>query len=419
MKPAIEPIEVPSLSSYKTRTIHLSNGIPVHFFEGGTQPVLKLDVVIHASRYDEAEKLTLRTVASLLKEGTESYTSQEIAEELDFYGVGLKTPILMDTLQYSIFTLTKNLESVVPVLRSMFTEPTFPEAELEIFKQRCIQQFQIDIQKNEVVAFREFTSKLFGDDHPYGYNSTVELYKAIDRKSLLAFYNKYFTANHIELVVSGHIDTETIEQLETIFGGLHKKEDRTVYPLLNPIQYKGSHHINVPDSHQVALRIGKPTIPKSHKDAPDVYITNIILGGYFGSRLMHNIREEKGYTYGIYAQLEQMKYGAYWTIACELDEKYVKPTLVEIEKEITLLATEPMLDEELKMVKNYLRGTLLQYLDGSMKASEMFVELISEGIDIRYFDALVERIETITAEDIRATAEQYFLHGPILEVVVS
>jgi len=188
MVPTIQEVSVPSLSDYISSSSTLSNGIVVTNFEGGTQPVLKIDVVIHTGRYNETAPLTMRTVASLLKEGTSSYSSQEIAEALDFYGVNLKTPILMDTLQYSFYALNKNLGKVVPVIKSMFTEPTFPTSELEIFKQRCIQQFQIDVQKNEVVAFREFTELLFGKEHPYGYNSNVEKYQSIAQQDLLDSY---------------------------------------------------------------------------------------------------------------------------------------------------------------------------------------------------------------------------------------
>ena len=398
--------------------IILDNGIPVQVLNIGTQEILKLEVVYFGGRPFEEKKLVGRATAQVLKEGTLHHNAQQIAETIDFYGGSISTPVYLDTSNIVLFCLKKHFEKLLGLLSEILHEPIFPKEELQTFIRNGQQRLQIDLTKNEVVAYRKITEFIFGEEHPYGYNSVADTYLNLQQKDLQAHHKKNYTDGNCMLFLSGKMDKETIETLNKFLGqsrSLGKSVPKSM-PKINSAVQKIK--IENKDSIQTAIRIGRRMFTRKHKDYNGMFILNTLLGGYFGSRLMTNIREDKGYTYNIFSSLDTMLYDGYFMIGTEVGNDYVEATIKEIHKEFELLQNELVGEEELKMLRSYLLGNLLSSLDGPFNVSEIIRTLAVEDIPFEAFEAFVQTVKTISAKELQRLAQKYLDKDKMWEVLV-
>ena len=409
----ISKIDIPTAEKYT-----LDNGIPVKVINKGTQDILKLEIVFFAGRPYEEKRLVSRATSGLLKEGTASYTSAQIAEKVDFYGGTLSVPFGLDTSNIILYSLSRHFENLLPILAEVVLTSTFPEDELSTFIQNNKHRLQIDLSKTDVIAYRKVTELIFGKDHPYGYNSFPETYEALERKDLMNHYQKNYSSKNCEIFLSGKVTSNDISLLNKYLG--QKMNDAPkpspIINTTNSIPQKVK--ISQPNSVQTAIRIGCQLFNRNHPDFNDWFVLNTILGGYFGSRLMANIREEKGYTYNIFSTLDTMNFGGCFYIGTEVGNDLVDVTLKEIYKEMRLLQEEPLGDEELSMVKNYLLGNMLIMLDGPFNIMDIIKTTSLEQLADDSFSKLVENIKTISPERIQNVAKKYLDEDKMWEVVV-
>ncbi len=397
---------------------HLDNGVVVYESKMGTQEILKLEIVFFAGRPFEDKKLISRPTSRLLKEGTLHRKSAEIAEIVDFYGGTLSMPYNLDTSNIVLYSLNKYFERLLPLIAEIITEPAFAEEELRIFKENSKQSLQVDLTKNDVVAYREITELIFGSDHPYGYNSFPESYANIHREDILRHFKKNYDLSNCIIFISGKTDNAVLDLLNKYLGQIKTNNTRRIVNLdyaLNPpkvVKYERSNTV------QTAIRIGRRMFNKTHKDFKGFYMLNTILGGYFGSRLMMNIREEKGYTYNIYSSLDSMLYDGYFNLATEVGNEFVEKTLAEIYIEFERLKTELVGDEELEMVRNYLMGTMMGMLDGPFNIAEVVKTMTIENLEYEDFNDLVNTITTISPEQLRDLARKYLNKEEMFQVTV-
>lgn len=408
----IKTVRLPELEHYA-----LDNGLLVNVLNQGTQEVMKLDVVFHAGRPFERKPLTNRATIGLLKEGTKQHTSAQIAETMDFYGASLNTPFSLDTSNLLLYSLNKHFETLLPLFTEIIAEPVFPEKELQNFVQRSQQRLKVDLSKADVVAYRQITEYIFGSKHPYGYNSSAENYADLRQADLFHHFNKNFLCQDCTIFISGKLPKNTLALLNQYLGQLALNPKKAT-PKLPEITNQPSKTKLQLEGVQSAIRVGKRMPNRKHPDYPGLFILNAILGGYFGSRLMANIREEKGYTYNIYSTLDPMMYDGYFYIGTEVGNEFVSATLKEIYHELKVLKEELIAPEELDMVKNYLMGTLLMGLDGAFNAMEVWKALLVEGLGRDYFNNLINIIQEITAEELQALAQKYFQLDSFWEVIV-
>ena len=409
----ISKIQIPDFKEYV-----LDNGIPVYEVNMGTQEIMKLEVVFKAGRPFEHQKLVARTTAAMLREGTVRKKAAEIHEMVDFYGGTLSVPVNLDTSNITLYSLTKHFEKLLILLSEVLTAPSFPEAELEIFKNNSKQRMQVDLTKNDVVAYRTVTEKIFGKEHAYGYNSTPEIYDELTRKELLHHFDRNFHAGNCTLIISGKTNSQTINLLNQYIGKtLTKKEvvkSNVIEKIISPQQIK----ISTPDTLQTAIRIGCKLFNRKHEDYTNFYVLNTILGGYFGSRLMSKIREEKGFTYNIFSTIDPMMFDGYFYVGTDVSTEFVKPTIESIYKEFEILKTVPIEEEELRMVRNYLMGFFLTNLDGAFNVAELVKMEKVENLSKNYFYNVVDRVQNITPEEIMNQAQKYLKRENMWEVVV-
>ncbi|MFN7117836.1 MAG: M16 family metallopeptidase [Saprospiraceae bacterium] len=399
------------------QTLTLDNGIPVYVVNMGTQEVLKLEVIFNAGRPYEQKQLASRATASMLKEGTASFTSADIAEKIDFYGSSISTPFNIDTSNILLYSLNKYFDKVLPILAEMLASPTFPQKELDTFIQVNQQNLQIDLTKNDTLAYRAVTELIFGKTHPYGYNSYPATYGELRREDLIRHYEHCYTAGNCKIVISGKITDEILTALNQHLGNaIRPGAALTAQPLAQPSPDRKL-RIQNPDTIQMALRVGRDLFNRHHPDYPGWYMLNTIIGGYFGSRLMENIREEKGYTYNIYSMLDTMMHDGCFYIATEVGNEFINQTLDEIYKEMEMLQTELVDEEEMEMVRNYVLGGFLNMLDGPFNVSEVVKTLVTENLPLSYFEELVSDVQKVTEEDLLALSQKYLNPNDFWEVV--
>lgn len=414
--PSIQPIREVKLPEHTVR--NYPNGMRLIIIDAGTQPVFKLETIFDAGRYYEREKMVSGAVLRLLREGAKGYSSEKIAETIDFYGATLSAPANLDFSGITLYGLNQYFKELLPLYKAIMTEPTFPKSELDDYILERKQRLQVDLSKNDVVSYRMITEAIFGNEHPYGYNSTKELYDTIDIEDVEEHFIEHYVAGNCTVVISGKIEPWMIEYLEKNFfpaipHGKTEPRSFLIQPKPNKNQY-----VSKPNSVQTAIRVGQLLFSRNHPDYYGLYFLNIILGDYFSSRLMINIREDKGYTYHIYSMLDIMKREGMLLISTETANEYAQDTLKEIYVEFERLQRDLVSDEELEMARNYTLGTMLTALDGPFNSSEIIKGLLLNGMEAKHFDELINTIQNITKEELRILAQKYLKKEDMYTVLV-
>ena len=414
--PKIKTIDYITIPAVETH--YLDNGIPLYEIPMGTQEVLKLEVVFNAGRPYETKPMVAKATCSLLKDGTHQLSGADIADTLDYYGSSLEFPFHMDTSNVILYTISKHFEHLLPIVYKLIRAPLFSAKELEAYKTRSFNKLKIDLAKNEIIAYRKVTELIFGANHPYGYNSSEELIKSINRDDLYAHHAKLYTAANCKIFLSGKTKPELIQKINALFGRLPAGEVQKPLWGASPAGQPGLVKMVGKNTQQTSIRIGRKMFNRQHPKFSEVFMLNTILGGYFGSRLMSNIREEKGYTYNIFSALDHFVFDGYFYISAEIGNDFVQPTLKEISYEIDKLKEERISSEELDMVKNYLWGYFLTILDGPFNASEVVRNLTVEGMPHNFLNQMIRSIKEITPDDLQQLAQEYLDIEQMWQVIV-
>jgi zinc protease len=397
----------------------LKNGIPVYIVNTALQDILKLEFGFKAGSRFESKKLTAGFTSRMLKEGTENYTSTEIADKIDYYGAILDIASDKDMAYVTLYTLNKHLYSVLPVFAEVIQKPVFPQYELDIMKQNRKQHFLINNEKVRYVAKRKFNELIFGVNHPYGKVFKKKDFDDISGSDLIRFHQQYYNPDNCVIIASGKVPENLVEMLNGYFT---ENRPRGTVAVDNPNQTSRIHgkkaHIIKPNAVQTAIRIGKVMFNKTHPDFLKMKVLNTILGGYFGSRLMTNIREDKGFTYGIGSNIASLHHSGYFFITTEVGSDVTVEAITEIYKEIDKLRQDKVKDDELRLVKNYMMGSFLRSVDSAFGLADNIKGLIEYGLDYSFFDSYVEVIKNIQPDDLRELAQQYLADESLSQLTV-
>ena len=317
-------------------------------------------------------------------------------------------------------TLSKHLNVLLPVMREMITEASFPESELDIFKQNSQQKLQVNLKKCDFIANRLIDAYLFGEDHPYGKYLSAENYQALTTDQLKAHFQQYYVNGSAVIFVAGKLPADLFEQLNQQFGDLAITKNGQTLPaqLVIPAVQKKQHISNDPNGVQAAIRIARPFPNRHHPDFMNVMVLNTLFGGFFGPRLMSNIREDKGYTYGIHSYVQNHIQESAWMISTEAGKDVSEATVTEVYNEMALLRNTLIDEEELLLVRNYMIGSILGDLDGPFQIIGRWKNIILNDLDEQYFYDSIKVIKTISAEDIKVLAEKYLKPADFYELVV-
>ncbi|ACU58203.1 M16 family metallopeptidase [Chitinophaga pinensis] len=401
--------------------VTLDNGIPVHIIKSDEQDTLQLELVFPGGSWYESENLVASATNFLMKNGSGKLSALQINENIDYFGAYLNRNSHHEYATYTLHCLTKHFADLVPVLQEVILDPVFPEEELAIFRQNMKQRLAVNLQKCDFVANRHIDRYLFGEFHPYGRVSSMEAYDALQSATMQAFYKQHYTYNNCKIFVAGHLPANMIEMLNEYFGKTKwNGEASIIRPEISIMaaEEKKFRIFNDENGVQGAVRVARPFPNRYHPDFPKMLVLNTILGGYFGSRLMSNIREEKGYTYGIHSQLYNFRQSSAINIQTEAGRDVCEATIEEIYKELRTLQKEIVPEEELHLVRNFMIGSILGDLDGAFEVIQRWKNLILNGLDENYFYNNINTIKTITAEELQELAQEYLSPEDFYELVV-
>jgi predicted Zn-dependent peptidase len=401
-------------------TVQLDNGLPLYWLDAGVQDVVQIDWIFPAGLWYEQKPSVAHATAGLLKNGTTKHTAEEIHEALEFSGAQLKVSAGNDYATITLYSLTRHLPTLLPMVLEIITESTFPEHEVEIHKQNAIQRLLVNLRQCEFVANQRIDALLFGEDHPYGRFSKQENIAALNRQDLVDFYQANYNLANARIFMAGKIGAAEVRCLNDIFGKVLLEKTTTLKAVFTtpPITERIHKISNDPNGVQGAIRIGRMFPNRHHPDYTPMVVLNTLFGGYFGSRLMSNIREDKGYTYGIYSSITPEISGGSMIIHTETGRDVIDNAIKEIYQEMNLLCSEKATDDELLLVKNYLLGGLLADLDGPFSILQRWRTLILNGFTEDYFYNNINIYKTITAGQIQALAQKYYTPENFYEVVV-
>lgn len=417
--PAIIDTASLHLSLPPYRYFKLNNGVDVYAIHGGTQDVFQAEWVFYAGNSYETSNNVAPATNNLIKNGTKKHSAFELNEQFEYYGAYLTRSCYNETAVINLSGLNKHLESLLPVVRELITEAVFPEEELAIFTQNAKQRLLVNLKKCDYVANRLIDAQLYGEAHPYGKYSRAEDYDALTAEQLRQFYQTYYQEGKCVLFLAGLLPDNLELLLNNYFGDLPLKgaAPEKVYPLA-PSAQKKSRIQNDPDGVQGAIRLARPFPNRHHPDFQKVQVLNNVFGGFFGSRLMSNIREDKGYTYGIYSYIQNHIGDTAWAISTEAGTGVCEATVQEVYKEMNILREELIDEEELQLVRNFMMGSLLGDLDGPFQVMSRWKNIILNNLDETYFNRSIEVIKTISAQELRDLAQKYLVDEDFYEMVV-
>ena len=308
----------------------------------------------------------------------------------------------------------------MPLLFEILNDAQFPEDELEIFRKQSIQHMTVNLKKSDFVANRSIDKLIYGFEHPYGSYSLLEEYNSLTREQIVAFHKEYIKLNFATFFLAGKYEDELINAIKQELDKLSFDNNELELPVFveNATTDKKHRITNDEDALQGAIRVANKFIDRSHDDFIPMQFANTLFGGYFGSRLMSNIREDKGYTYGIYSFVQQNIKGNTYVIATDVGKDVAEKAVGEIWNEMQRMRSEPVPEEELQLVKNYILGSILGGIDGPFKIMSRWKSLILNGNDASYFDKSIETYKTITADKIMELSNTYYKQEAFYDLIV-
>ena len=374
--------------------------------------------VFFAGNWHEEQNLVAATTNFLLRNGTSKKTAFQINDHFEYYGSYLNRACHSETATITLHCLTKQIKELLPAVRELITDSVMPQDELDIYKQNMKQRLKVSLKKNDFVAGRLIDVYLYGENHPYGKFSKEEDFDALDRGQLLDFYKRYYQEGKLVLFVAGKLPADIGILLNQYFGDIPFTTVENKKIIVGPTAEKKFRITNDPDGVQGSIRIARPFPNRHHPDFMKVQVLNVLFGGFFGSRLMSNIREDKGYTYGIHSHLQNHMHDSAWLISTEAGKDVCEATIAEVYKEMKELRDELVDEEELLLVRNYMMGGLLGDLDGPFHIIARWKNIVLHNLTEQYFYDSINTIKTISAQEIQQLAQQYLKPEDFYELVV-
>lgn len=375
----------------------------LHWINTVDDDAVKIDLV-----FDAGSRMGMPALASftnnLLLAGTDKYSADELHAKLDGLGGFFHAETSREGASVTLYGLRKNIYALFTLLIEGIKEASFPQKEIDQLISQKQQSFKVSSEKVSFIARRLFTENVFANS-PYGVISQYDDYEKISRADIQDFHARHYLQGLQKVCVVGDLDELTIKEMiakvKPLVGDAAKNF------LVDVENTKGEFIKEKEGAVQTAIRIGRVLFNRTDKDYLEFSVMNTIFGGYFGSRLMSNIREDKGYTYGIGSGLAEMKKIGYFFISTEVGKDVAEKALQEIKHEINRMQTELVSEEELSLVRNYTIGQMLKASDGPFAMMDRFLGVDDFGLDYDYYTKKIELIKSISPEDIKAMAQKY------------
>lgn len=386
----------------------LANKIPYHVLSGGSQEIVIVELMFDAGSIHSNQRLVASTASTMLVSGTRHHTAQQIADTFDFYGAELRTDNNFDHSTISLFCLNKYLDKLLPLFCEVIEESIFPETELKTLMADRKHRFIVNQTKTTVLANNAMHKMVFGT-HPYGRRAELTDYDLVTSEILRDFHAVHYCAANSRLMVAGCVTDKVMQTIEATISQIKTGQKSTLKDFaFEPIGSDKTQIIKREEAVQSSLRMGLRTIKMDHPDYHRLNMLTMVLGGYFGSRLMTNIRKEKGYTYGIYSRLQPQAQSGLLCVYGDIKSGHSQQVADEVRKEMQMLKDEPISDTEMALVRNYMMGELLQIFDGPFNCCEAVSRAIDLSTGIDYFNEEQACILNTQPTDLQEIANHYF-----------
>ena len=391
-----------------------ANKVKLHCFEDKDSEIIRLEFLfLNAGSVNQDKFFTSAASANLITEGCGELSAIEVADKLDFYAAYVERVSERDSTSLVFYFLKKYQQNLLPLIEKIIKQANYNEKEFEIYISKQKQNFEINAQKTSMIAYKEFYRTIFPKNHPLSKFGEREDFDKLSPSDVKSFYEDFYTSSQSEIILSGNYDKAFVRELERFFGtetwgGEKENFELKDYSIDTNCLNKGLEKtINKKGAAQASVRVGCVSLEHNHKDFLPFSVVVCLLGGYFGSRLMMNIREDKGYTYGISANLSSYRYASVFSIASDVKADKAQATIDEIEKEITILQNDLVSLSELSQVKNYLIGECIRNLDGAFDKSDKYSFLMKINHKYDYYKNFIDTVKSISPNEIRDLSQKY------------
>lgn len=406
--------EIDNITLPEVNSAVLSNGIKVFYVIDTSVEAFKIEAVNQGGFVSASNAAQAILANKMILEGTTQFPDSSLIEEVDRLGSFLEATPSFDYSTLTLFGLSRYFKDNLNIFHQALTNATFSDDHLQTLKRKELDRLKLNQEKGSYLSSIHLRKSLF-PSHPYGHTLNTDDIQDQSLESLKQFYEQHVGV--YDLFLSGNLPTDFINYLESAF------KTKSVTPfnnreIINHISERKDSIIRNDRFIQSSIRIGKVLFNRNHKDYLEFLLLNEILGGYFGSRLMKNIREDKGYTYGISSHLYALKDTGYFTIGTDVNFEAEEDTLVQIQKEISTLQNELISEEELYVVKNYLLGSFTNSLSAPFSAIDKFKVLYTQGFDLSFYNSYINSIRTTSSESLLALANEHLIWESLSHSIV-
>lgn len=413
------PIDLPiSREGLNPEPCYLSSGIPVYAFPSSTNDVVMVELFFrHAGSAYQSKPLVAGLTNMLLTEGTHELTATQIAEQQDYCGAVINKNSTRDHAYISLFTLEKHVQSLLPLLKSLVTDAAFEEKQVSWHLEKGKQQLLTSLQQTEFVARRHFFAEVFGQKHPYGSYAEAGDFDSVCSADLKSFFQKHYRQGECQIFLAGNYNESVLQDLDKLFSDTHFSKDESGISLSEIAAFKpGRRLAAVENAVQASLCVGRCIVPQKQEDIYGLIVLNCLFGGYFGSRLMTNLREEKGYTYGVYSVMGGMEQQRYFMVASNVRAEFAEEAMQEIIVEMQKVRNELVTGKELTLAKNYLIGNYLRSIDGVFERAKLKKEQIAKQYPEDFFEQTVKAIKSVSPEQLQRLAQTYLQPDEMVQI---
>ncbi len=380
----------------------------MYVLRGGSQPVVKVDLLFRAGLRRSRLPLVGRATSVLMAEGTVNHTSKELAQKLDFYGAYTWSNVVSNYATISAMCLSRDVKPVFSLLEEMIKYPTFPKSEVDLYVAQELQKFDVSILKTSTQASRNLLKLLYADGDKSARVANREDYMALTPEVLKEFHALAYNPTGMQIFVCGLPSDDDLKIISDTFGSNWAEGEPWVADA--PVfKDKPSVKFINQDGEQTSLRMARRLVNRMHPDFLPVQVANVALGGYFGSRLMQILREDLGLTYGVTSYVSAGKVFGIHGIATEIKSGSHNQVIDVIKNEMGRLSSELIPDKELADIRGYMLGDLLRYFESvTASADTLFSLLMDDDVPVSRFEEFYNVIRNITPEEIRDAAARWF-----------
>lgn len=382
----------------------LLGDVPFFLMNKGLDETARLELYFDGGKINGIDGIP-SFACGLLLSGTKELNAIQIQEKINSLGGFYETGVGMENSVISLYCLKEFLPELIAVLSDAIYNADFPENEVKEYLADKKQQHLISMEKVSMLARREFQQHLLASDQRYASVVSDSTFDHIDRNDLIDFHSKFYKNGLQRVVLVGDFQENELVDFANSFSNFSSANTTNSSDKI--VSDVGHFHIEKDGAMQSAIRVGKMLFNKNHEDYSDFLVLNTILGDYFGSRLMANIREDKGYTYGIGSMINEMQETGYFMIGTEVKKEVLSDAIDQIKFEINRLQEDLVSEDELLLVKNYMLGQLLKSADGPFAMMDLFMSVEIQGLELDFFNASINAINSITTERIQELARKY------------